>query len=695
MPQKLKRKYAGRLTSYCMALAWVLSLSLTCTVTGQAQAHAQAKPQTQNQTQAQQKQNLRPRHQAAFGELVYLYFQQDYQQVLQLIEVGLQQHGFEGLSQADTDRLNLMQGASQLQLGLYAKSQEKFSALLSQTTSSHVQAKTWFFMAKAGFNNKQAYLSERAYLAIKQHDLRDYLSQEQWHELLYLTSHTRMQNQQAWRPLFEQIPTQSIYAAYLLANHATSLFNQGDYEAASKAFTQAKQALIAHQNSGFYIVEVAGDIYDTLSWAITPWRWFDDNAIAQQAILEREEQQLKAEQDALFDRINIGLGQSLLQQGDLGNAIAVIKNIASEGAEANQALLAYGWANARENRWQTAMAAWQYMQANTLGLSSLQASYGLAYAYGQQDNLGRAFFALQTTTEKIDSTDMALNRFAKQVSQKDFFDQYNEVWPAELLDLKLDFFALSSEFDAKYLLEMRQQSIEILHDIAQKQQRLGQLALMLKERSASFQARQQELSLDDAKNLLDQAQQNIDTLQALLQVGESFEEQLALSKKMASTETTALIERLENAIARHTRLKTDPEQKRPLKPSYQERLDLLNGILIWQLSDNFVANKWQHQKRLQEAEQAMLSARAQFQHLQQKSNAQNAFSTEKARFEQMHQALDLQSQQATSLYNNATQLLSQNLLALIAERRSQLQQQGVNTRLAMLRIQDLSEQGVR
>ncbi|MDT0595026.1 hypothetical protein [Glaciecola petra] len=639
--------------------------------------------------------NLLPTHKAEFGELVYLYFQKDYQQVLQLTEVGLKQHGFTGIDKADTDRLNLMQGASQLQLGLYAKSQEKFASLLSQTTSDYVQAKTWFFMAKAGFNNKQTYLSEQAYAAIAKDDLRDYLSNEQWFELLYLTAHTRMQNQQDWQSLFDKIPKQSIFAAYLLANHATMLFNQGAYEESSNTFMRAKQALIAHQNSGFYIVEVATDVYDSITWAITPWRWFDENAIAQQATLEREEQQLRTEQDALFDRINIGLGQSLLQQADLGNAIAVIRNIASEGAEADQALLAYGWANARENRWQEAMSAWQYMQENTLGLSSLQASYGLAYAYGQQDNLGRAFFALQTTTEQIDNTTNALEIFSSEVNEATFFDQYNERWPAELADLKLDFFALSGDFDAKYLLDVRQQSIEILKDIEDKKLRLKQLEQMLDERTQSFQARQQELSLDQAQAQLDQAQQNIDALHALLAVSDDFESQLMLSKRMASNDSRAHIERLDNAIARHTRLKTDPAQKRPVRPRYQTRLDRLEGILIWQLMDNIVAQKWEHQKLLKEAENAMEIAKAQYQNLQAKSQAQDAFSAERQQFKDMNEALNLQSQYATDLYTNTTKRLSSNLLALIEERQSQLQQQVVNTRLAMLRIQDLTEQGAR
>lgn len=300
------------------------------------------------------------KHKAIFGELVYYYFQQDYQKVLLLVEVGNAKHGFSELSQDDTDRLNLIQGAAQLKVGLYTQSQAKFASLLSQTTSDYVQANTWFYMAKAAFENKQAYLTEQAYAAILKENLRDTLSNEQWYDLLYLTGYTRMQKGQDWQALFAQIPSNSIYSAYLLANQASLLFNKAEYEKATATFIEAKQALIEYKNRRGRFSQIASSAFDTATWVLSPWRWFDSNANAEQAAIERKMSQSVEEQNALFDRINIGLGQSLLQQGDLGNATAVIATIADAGTESEQALLTYGWANAKENRWQTAMAAWQH-----------------------------------------------------------------------------------------------------------------------------------------------------------------------------------------------------------------------------------------------------------------------------------------------------------------------------------------------
>jgi hypothetical protein len=676
------------------------------------------------------------KHTAAFGEIVYLYFQEEYQDVLQLIEVGNSTHQFALLDKDNKDRLNLMQGAAQLQLGLYKKSQAMFAQLLSETTSDYVQANTWFFMAKAGFANKQAYLTERAYAAINQNDadgdLREQLSDEQWYELLYITAYTRMQlealaieqaapssladaflaanpnavdlqqnetseptetDPSSWQYLLAQIPTNNIYHAYLLANAATNDFNQANYDSATNTFTQAKQALLAYQNRRGFIREIATGVFDTVSWFVSPWTWFDENATAEQAALERDQEQDLAEQNALFDRINIGLGQSLLQQGDLENAIAVIQNISEQGGDAEQALLSYGWANARENRWQTAMAAWQYLQQNSVGLFSLQASYGLAYAFGQQDNLGQAFFALRNTSNQIDSSIVALDKFAGMAQQGDFFNEYNQKWPQDLRDLKLGFFAPTQSFDAQYLLSMRQQANAILKDIDKKSTRLGQLTQMLYEREQSYQNRSNSLSLANAESQIQQTQTIIDGLKGMLGQSDGFEQELSLSKRMANAQMSSHITRLDNAQGRLTRLQNDDTRKRPLKKSYAIRLKRLQGIATWDLMDTFVAKKWQHQQLLSQAQSALNQAEQQYERLLQIQQDKDAFKEQRARLYVMLNELDSQTAVAQNVYKDASTALLAHLLKLIDTRKTQLQQQSVNTRLAMLRIQDLRTNG--
>jgi hypothetical protein len=639
------------------------------------------------------------KQQAAFGEVVYQYFQEDFQQVLQLTEVGLTIHGFSDLSKENSDRLRLMQGAAQLNVGLYNQSQAIFTQLLSQTNSDYVQANTWFFMAKAGFENKHRYLSERAYTAIEQGRLQEYLGTQQWHELLYMTAYARMQEiaqnkgDDDWQPLFIQIPQASIFKSYLLANHATNLFNSAQYEEASTVFTDAKKSLLTHQNSQGIMQEVAGSAFATFTWAVTPWRWFDESVYAHQAQIERKQAQDEAEQNALFDTINSGLGQSLLQLGDLNNAMAVLQSVSASGLESQQALLTYGWASVSENRWQQALAAWQYVQNNSAGLFALQASYGIAYAFGQQDNLAQAFFSLVQTSTQIDSSLVALVEFTDTVQQPEFFNQYNNQWPQGLSDLKLGFFTPTLTFDAKYLLSIREQAKSILQDIKTKKIRLMQLEQMLIERAQSYENRKQSLSLSLAQQQITRAQENISALNTLLEQSVDFDSQLTLSRQMASHNTRVHIARVDKADSRLQRLQTDTTRKRPLKPSYKKRLHIVSGIVKWELMDVYLAQKWQHQALLKQAQQAVTRAKNQYQRLQLVSQQQDAFTPQKEALASLNKELAIQTQYTQTLYNEATTALTVQLTSLINEREVQLKRQGINTRLAMLRIQDLQQEG--
>ena len=696
----LKRQAQFILHSLGLILSRPLVMAVLC-VAMSAQVFAMVVQNSSEGINSPQQSAQKNTQQAAFGEVVYHYFQEDFHQVLQLIEVGVKTHEFSALDAEDQDRLSLMQGAAQLNIGLYSQSQVIFAALLSQTNSAYVQANTWFFMAKAGFDNKQSDLSERAYQAIDKGDLVEHLSAAQWHELLYMGAFTRMQSDinntsginSDWQSLFKQIPKNSIYNTYLLANYASNLFNAGDYEQAILVFSSAKQALLVHQNSQTPRGELSRSLFEPLKRVFTPWRWFDENAHAEQLQKQRKISQEQAELNALFDTINLGLGQSLLQQGDLNSAIAVLQNVSKEGVASEQAILSYGWASARENRWQQAMGAWQHLQNNSVGLLALQASYGLAYAFGQQDNLGQAFFALQSTSQQISDSLVILNSFTQIAQQHDFFNRYNEQWPQSLSDLKLSFFSPTLTFDAKYLLSIREQAQVVLKDISDKQARLIQLEQLLLERASTYQDRLQSVSLAQAQTSLTQAQGNIDVLRNLIQQSNTFEQQLALSKKMASPETGTHIERIDKAAQRLQRLQTNSGAKRPLKASYETRLKRLEGIIAYDLMNNYVAQQWQHQQLLKQAQLHQQHAQKQYQKLQQLVRQQSAFGSEQGEIERLKQGLNAQSQYAQKLYNRATKALTARLVTLVNERQEQLKQQSIKTRLAMLRIQDLQQGG--
>jgi hypothetical protein len=79
--------------------------------------------------------------------------------------------------------------------------------------------------------------------------------------------------------------------------------------------------------------------------------------------------------------------------------------------------------------------------------------------------------------------------------------------------------------------------------------------------------------------------------------------------------------------------------------------------------------------------------------LQNIAQDQDVFSQQRRQFSALNEALTQQIEAANKVYKSATMALTYELLSLIEARKTSLKRQGVNTRLAMLRIQDLQHQG--
>jgi hypothetical protein len=652
---------------------------------------------------------------ADYQHVLFAYFQQDYAQALTLIEVGDRAHRFTLLEQDDKDRLRLMQGAAQLNLGLNSQAQEQLLGLLSRTSSDYVQANTWYWLAKAGFDNRQYDLSERAFTAIEQDELEDEITEQQWQELIYLNAFTRMQQNQDWQAMYKRLTPNHIYPAYIQANLATLQFNQGNFAEAEETFIQAKQVLLNYQrirDSWFTgAKEVTRDAlrfewlsFDWVSFAwLNPISWFssDPNASAQGNLEKLAQAKQEQEENALFDRINLGLSYALLQQQDHGNALEVINTISEQGGESAQALLTLGWTLAQQNRWQQSLDIWRYLQSRAKGIYGLQASYGIAYAHQQQGQFADAFFALDETSDQINKSIDELDSFVEEVKRDDFFDGVSEraeqtqVWPSSLLDVKRVFLSTRADFDAKYLLSVREQSQQTQEQLEQKTEQLQMLMQMLQTREQSFKARQQSLSLSDAQTQLEQAQAQLTKIETLLKENTSSAGTTPLTLKIATPEQVSLMARLENAEARHTRLLNDDTRKRPISPKYAERLARVRGALQWQLENDFIANRWQHLRLMQQAQASLNTAKSAYEQLKARQQDSQIFARQQAQIDELNQRIAQHKAQANAVYTQANQALQDNLLQIIEQRRAQLNAQQVNTRLAMLRLQDLQPEATQ
>jgi hypothetical protein len=625
---------------------------------------------TDSQILAQKRQDL------AFGQVVYSYFEGVPDQTL--LQVALARTNEltaqKPYALENQDRLDLMRGAVSLQLGMTQQAENIFHRLLAQSADPYIQANTWFWLAKSSFAQKRTGVSERAYFAIIDSDLEDELSAQHREELIYQVSHERMDNGGDWQALAEELSKDSIYQTYLIANQAVIEHNNQNYEAAREAFMAAKLRLNAMPLAN----SIQGENKST-SW----WSWFNWFG---SGLTESQELRAFQERNALFDRLNYGLGITLLEQKDFANALIALKLIGRESLHAEQAMLTYGWTLAQENRWPLAMAAWQYLRDDSQGIYALQASHGLAYGYEQQGALAEAFSSLRDSSLQLDAAMASLSEFDQQVQQADFFDTIeNGNWPIEHRDLQILLLSGGSDFDSAYLLEVRRQAKQLLNRLDQNIAQIDGMYRLLEERELAFASRSKSLSLADALEILDRTKVRIATFESALNADQISDKLLATNAQVSA------LERLEKADARIVRINT--ERERQLSNKYASRVARLKGMLRWELSEAYPATRWQHQKQLKKLKVAYVDASKQYQRLKQLQRDTIISNEQRLRVDIMALTAQTNYTRTETLVDSLTQRLTGFLQSNMAARMQELADQQVATRLAIIRIQDLAQPG--
>ncbi|MDT0583835.1 MULTISPECIES: hypothetical protein [Alteromonadaceae] len=614
------------------------------------------------------------RQQVAFGQVLYSYFQDvPDQTLLQEALTRLNEQIAQTPYETDNnDRLELMKGAVSLQLGMTQQAEIIFNRLLSDSTDDYIRANTWFWLAKSGFAQKRDRISQRAYAAIMDNDLDDELSEEHFEELLYQVSHEKMEAGEDWLTIANELPSDSIYQTYLLANQAVISHSQADYETANNYFIAAKQQL-----DNTPIENAVQDPADNNSW----WSWFDwfGNGLS-----ATQEEQANKERNALFDRLNYGLGISLLDNKDYTNALIALQQIGRESLEAEQSLLTYGWTLAQENRWPLAMAAWQYLRDNSQGIYALQASHGLAFGYEQQGALAEAFQSLRDSSRQLDIAMSTLETFDLAVQEEDFFDTVTDGnWPVEHRDLQILLLSGDGEIDSAYLLDVRRQAKQLLNTLDGNLRQIDSMYRLLDEREQAFIERSENLSLTTAQLTLDEALTRIETYEEALNAAN------VPMTLFANEEQLSAIARLEKSEQRIERINNERERK--LSKKYAQRVARLKGFLAWQLSEAYPESRWQHQKQLNHLKGAYQQADKQYQQLSSLQNNTAIIDEQRSRVDAMAVSANADYVKTKALVDSITARLTQFLRANMAMRMQELADQQVATRLAIIRLQDLAQ----
>jgi hypothetical protein len=255
--------------------------------------------------------------------------------------------------------------------------------------------------------------------------------------------------------------------------------------------------------------------FDWLSW-FDPREWFWD----QEQIVKPVNVKAR-EQNALLDRLYLSLGRAFVQQQNYNAAFNAFKQVQSDSLYAEQGLLAYGWALAKDERWSEAMPVWQHLHRQGTGLASLQATHALAYGFERLSDYRRAFNMLGESLSQLNSARDELKTLQAQIQQPSFFvrlaseqSAIKQVWPARHHDMLVDILSGDNQADTANQLTSILQLNDAAKMIRHKLVTLDHMQQLLVERKAALLARADDLQLEQARTTLDQARAQLAQLTA-------------------------------------------------------------------------------------------------------------------------------------------------------------------------------------
>lgn len=268
-----------------------------------------------------------------YGTILFDYYQQDYFAALVQYEYAadkkmLQHHG---------DDARLLQGGMTLSYGLAKEAETIFSDLLTPQVAEVQRNRAWFYLAKLHYQKADMKSSAHALMQIKGDVPADIAE-----EFNYLATLINIHNHQldAANGGINQLSVNAQYQPYLIYNLAISQLQAGHIESAVTNLTKVM--------------------------AITEVRKETEYAV-------------------LADRARHALAQLAISQKNLMSAWGYLQGVRTSGLYSNRALLTYGWAAIKLQRYPEAVPALQLLDKRSIAIAEVQeAKVLLAHVYETQ-----------------------------------------------------------------------------------------------------------------------------------------------------------------------------------------------------------------------------------------------------------------------------------------------------------------------
>ncbi len=495
---------------------------------------------------------------AQYGEALFYFYQEDYFPAI--VRVLSAQEKQQLVNHADDAELLL--GGMYLSYGHHLEAADIFERMLADSVSAESRNRTWFFLAKIWY--------QRGYLD-KSLEALDFvvgeLPQNLRREALMLRANIMIERKQydSAIALLQDWDGKTIWASYAKFNVGVALVRSGRVDEAQVLLNEVGQ--------------------------LNP---FDE------------------EMTSLRDKANLALGYALLQDKQFSVAKVPLQRVRLEGPFSNKALLGVGWADAEQGDFRSALVPWMELRGRDLLDSAVQESMlAIPYAMAKLDSIGQAADHYLNAIEAFYEEANRLDTTIAYIESGEMFDRLLEVDPRDTSGWYWQLEELPEGPEARYLFRLLathefQEGLKNFRDLNYLQSNLGEWKAnidvfdnMLNTRKQAYEDRlprvEKALSRADIEGMVSDKLGFDSTLNSI----EKSHDWLAFANE-SEFEMWGEITGIENSPALRSNIDEAAEVR--------DKIQLLKGVLQWQLERDFDARLYQTRRDLNEAGIALVES---------------------------------------------------------------------------------------
>lgn len=492
-----------------------------------------------------------------YGEVLFYFYQEDYfPAIVRLLAAQEKQQLNDHAEDAE-----LLLGGMYLSYGHHLEAAAIFERMLADNVSTEIRDRTWFFLSKI------------------------------WYQRGYLDK-----SQEALGFIEGELPKNLQREALML--EAQILIDAGEYDGAIALLRNWKGktewASYAKFNVGVALVR-SGRIEEA------------------QALLNDlgSMNPFNEELTSLRDKANLALGYALLQDKQPLAAKIPLQRVRLDGPFSNKALLGVGWADAELDNYQRALVPWMELRGRDLLDSAVQESMlAIPFALSELDSISQAADHYLNAIEAFYEETSRLDRTIAHIESGEMFEQFLSIDPTDSTGWYWQLEQLPEGPEARYLFHLLathefQEGLKnfrdlnyLHHNLDAWQRSVDVYANMLETRKEAYEQRlprvEESLARADLDGMVSQKLEFDSTLNSI----EESHDWLALATR-SEFDMWGEITGLEITPA----LRADI----PEAAEVRDKIQLLKGVLQWQLEKDFKSRLWRIRRNLNDAGEALVA----------------------------------------------------------------------------------------